>query len=196
MRTRATIILLAAAVGLAACAAQPRWSDRLDITVTGRGLMICIVDAKGAAQCYHRDGVLTSTVGAQGVATCPGIDQRLESACDGSDTCIVRNVGVPTDAFGMLFVELKPPIFGVPRHVVTEAAIVARRADALDATLRSSLENAARAHARCLAPKDSALLRRDAVPVVTRAECEAQACALRRVSLRLAWPRAARAEGR
>lgn len=195
MRKPVGIVLVLGALGLAACATQPRWSERLDVTVTGRGLMVCVIDASGAAECHHRDGVLRSTLSGHGIATCPGAEQHLAPTCDGSESCVIRDVGVPADAFGVLVLEVNRPLFGVPRHEVADALIVARSTEGPSATERGRITEAARAHARCLAPADTQRLHGDAVPVVARSECEARACALRRVSLKLAWQRSVRATG-
>lgn len=194
------VVLLLAALTATACTAPPAWSERRDIAVEAasgglaaigsppaprapRDLMICVVDLRGEARCHHRGGALRSRARA-GTATCAGAELPLRSRCEGAGGCVFRGVPVPSGAFGLLVVELRPPVLGVPRHVVVDAAAVAGSPRTRDADV-APLRGAVGALARCLAAggaPDTALLR------VDRHTCEDGFCGLRRTRFKLGRP--------
>jgi len=199
-------LLVAMVTGVTACAAAPTWPDRLDITLgppatseagpapLARGprpatggtvdLMVCVVDADGRGRCHHRDGVLTTTSGPRGSATCAGAGAPLRPACAGPGRpCVLAGVQVPAGPFGLLVLSVRPPAFGMPRHAVADAAILAREPGHPPAPARDRIAGALAAVARCLAPADTARPGAE-LPVVALGACTARACDLGRVSLR------------
>jgi hypothetical protein len=194
-------LLLALVTAVTACAASPLWPDRLDITLgtpvdtspppahpagsDERGLMVCVVDAEGRARCHHRDGVVSSKVGAAGTATCPGAEAPLRSICEGPGACLLPGIDVPVGQFGLLVFSLRPPALGLPRHVVAEAVIVTRAAGGPEAHERRALTDAMHAIAGCVAPDTRRGGGADP-SIVTLGACVSQGCDLARMSLKLA----------
>jgi hypothetical protein len=141
-------LIVATALALSACATPPQWSERVTVAVDRGGrelaafsvpglssppmrnvddLMLCVVDMDGAARCHHRDGIVSASVAATAAsATCPGADAVLRSPCRAGEGCRFSSVAVPSSTFAMMIVELRAPRFGVPRHVVSDAAVVSR----------------------------------------------------------------------
>jgi hypothetical protein len=123
-------------LNIPASATSAPWSETLDIAVstapTGLPVMLCIVDTTGQARCHHQDGILTCRPGAPDGAVCPGGTKRLLSACQYAAQCVFGAVSVPQEAFGLLLLELRPPLFDVPRHTVVEGVILS--APSLDAS--------------------------------------------------------------
>jgi hypothetical protein len=209
--------LLLAALALTACAASPSppWPDQVDITVSAGqarpdpeaghpvyaapgsaatsagpagGVMLCLVDVRGQARCHHRDGVLQARTTGTGEAACPGAGQRLGGVCPGRADCTLRAVPAPAGTLGILMLDLHPPVFGVPRHAVAEAAVLsAPAADQVRSEEDRRAATAVRALARCLAPSDRQLAHAP-IPLLSRQACEDRACPLTGSSLRLARP--------
>ena len=170
---RSVGLIVVAALTLIACATPPEWSERVTVAVDRGGrelaassesglfappmrstddLMLCVVGMDGAGRCHHRDGVVSASVTPSAAsATCPGADAVLRSPCRAREGCRFSSVTVPSMTFAMMIVELQAPRFGVPRHVVSDAAVVSRASGFLDADGRR-LEQSMRAVARCLAP--------------------------------------------
>ncbi len=165
--------LVAAAFAMGACTAAPAWPERVDIAVEVHAggfaasstsavsssarspsddLMICVIDADGAARCHHRGGVMSARARlAAGSATCPGADAVLRSPCR-TVGCSFPGVPVPSSPFGLMIVELRAPRFGVPRHAVLDAAVVSGVSSRSAASDAPQIAWAMRALARCLAP--------------------------------------------
>src|SRR5215510_93427 len=105
-------------LSIPASATSSRWSETLDIAMstapTGMPVMLCIVDSAGQAQCHHQDGILICRPGVAGGAVCPGGSKRFLSSCPDASQCVFDAVPVPPDAFGLLLLEIRPPLFGVP----------------------------------------------------------------------------------
>lgn len=152
---------------------------------TGPDVMICIVDEAGHARCHHRDGVLASTVGAGGHRACPGAERALLSRCGDASRCVFRNVPVPADSFGLLILELDPPLFGVPRHGIIDAVVLAR-SEAPAAPGDTRVAAGLRTLAQCLAPPGRQHGLEPELPVVLRTACEDHACTLRHSRVGLA----------
>jgi hypothetical protein len=146
--------------------------------------MICLVDARGDAQCHHQGGVLHARVdAAAGTAVCAGADVQLRSPCAGSSGCLFPAVPVPAGAFGLLVVELRPLVFGFPRHVVVDAAALSDDGGETSPTrMSASLDSLA----RCLAPGSATDAAATHLLRVERSTCENGFCVLRRTRLKLA----------
>jgi hypothetical protein len=186
-----TGLLAMLAAGFLGCAPAPPWADRLDITVAGASagdVMLCIIDTQGRARCPHRHGEVRAALREGDVATCPGAEARIAARCDRGDACIFPGVPVPAGPFGLVVLDVNPPVFGVPRHAVTEAVIVTPSPDPPSASDRGRLTTMTTALTRCLAPSEGTPSRQ--LTVVGRSECETTGCALRRVHLKLGGRRA------
>jgi hypothetical protein len=85
----------------------------------------------------------------------------------------------------MMIVELRAPRFGVPRHVVSDAAVVSRASEFVDADGRR-LERSMRAVTRCLAPDAGDGPR---LALVDRGACENDFCNLNRSRVKLSRER-------
>jgi hypothetical protein len=199
--------IVAAALALGACATPPEWSERVTVAVDRGGrelvafsvsgpstplirgiddLMLCVVGMDGAARCHHRDGVVSASVApAAASATCPGADAVLRSPCRAGEGCRFSGVAVPSSTFAMMIVELRVPRFGVPRHVVSDAAVVSQAPALVDAEA-PQLQQRLRAVARCLAPGAGDGPR---LAVVDRRACENDFCKLDRSRVKLSRER-------
>jgi hypothetical protein len=196
-------IVASAALALAACASPSSWPERADVSIESvpgrlaalgtpaalpgpRDLMLCIVDARGEAQCHHQAGVLAARVNARGAATCAGADVQLRSPCAGANGCRFPAVPVPGGVFGLLVVELRPLAFGMPRHAVVESAVVSG-GTAHDTELEVARTGVSlTALARCLAPTSIAETDTAQRLRVDRGACQDTFCELRRTRLKLA----------
>jgi hypothetical protein len=193
------IVVLAAA----ACTGAASWPERSDISIVGvsgqvaaveasgvalspRNLMLCIVDEHGQAQCHHRAGVLTAQADAARAATCPGADVQLRSPCEDAAGCLFPGVPVPGAAFGLLVVELRPLVFGAPRHVVVDRAIVSAGRGSGRAIDTVRLTASLTALGRCLAPAAGAEPETIRLAPLDRSACAGEFCGLRRTRLKLA----------
>jgi hypothetical protein len=199
--------IVATALALTACAAPPGWSERVTVAVDRGGrefaavsvsdlssppmrnmddLMLCVIGMDGAARCHHRDGIVSVSVGPTAAsATCPGADAVLRSPCRAGQGCRFASVEVPSSTFAMMIVELRAPRFGVPRHVVSDAAVVSGASGFVDAGGRR-LEQSMRAVARCLAPGAGDGPR---LVVVDRSACENDFCELDKSRVKLSRER-------
>jgi hypothetical protein len=143
-------------LSIPASATSSHWSETLDIAMstapTGMPVMLCIVDSAGQAQCHHQDGILTCRPGVAGGAVCPGGSKRLLSSCPDASQCVFDAVPVPPDAFGLLLLELRPPLFGVPRHMVVEGVVLSAVSTGLSPVEHMRLQAALHALRRGLAP--------------------------------------------
>jgi hypothetical protein len=204
---RSVGLIVAAALALGACATPPGWSERVTVAVDRGGrelaafsvsglpsplirniddLMLCVVDMDGAARCHHRDGIVSAAVAPTAAsATCPGADAVLRSPCRAGEGCRFSSVAVPSSTFAMMLVELRVPRFGVPRHVVSDAAVVSQASGFVDAEGRR-LEQSIRAVARCLAPGAGDGPR---LTVVDRGACENDFCKLNKSRVKLSRER-------
>src|SRR5262245_43099179 len=109
-------------LSIPASATSSHWSETLDIAMsiapTGMPVMLCIVDSTGQAQCHHQDGILICRPGVAGGAVCPGGAKQFLSSCPDASQCVFDAVPVPPDAFGLLLLEIRPPLFGVQGQMV------------------------------------------------------------------------------
>lgn len=201
--------LLALVMGIAvgACAAPVPWPDRADIIVTldldspsalardaaaaaptaghpgTSGLIVCVADAEGAAQCHHRDGVLAGRAAGAGVA-CPGAARPLASRCPDAAGCAFPGVPAPAGTLGLLVLARRPPVFGVPRHAVLEQVVLSG-SPGPDPPATARLGAVLRGLAACLTA-DAGPGTAHEVQIVPRQACEERECALARSRLRLA----------
>jgi hypothetical protein len=190
---RMAALLALVGSALAMFGAAPAWPGRLDITVGptpssagASDLIVCVVGADGQGRCHHRDGVFAARATSPHAATCPGAQAPLRPACSGPAPCVLTGVPVPAGPFGLLVLSARPPAFGVPRHAIADAAILANPGFTATAPEPGRLiTGALAAVARCLAPSDAHRLRAD-LPVVEAAACATRACDLDRIRLRVA----------
>ena len=201
------ILVLVIGIAVGACASPAPWPDRADIVVTldlespsalardaaptGRmaghpgagGLIVCVADAQGAAQCHHRDGVLAGHAAGAGIA-CPGAARLLASRCPDAAGCAFPGVAAPAGTLGVLVLGMQPPVFGVPRHAVLEQVVLSG-SPGVDPPATARLAGVLRGLAACLTA-DAGTGTAHEVQVVPRLACEERECALARSRLRLA----------
>jgi hypothetical protein len=88
---------------------------------------------------------------------------------------------VPADAFGLVLLEPQPPLFGVPRHRLIDAAVLAE-----DASAALEVAVSVRSLARCFAPSGSVPEPALLAPALSRRACEDGPCRLHHASVRVA----------
>src|SRR5712692_566284 len=182
-----------AALKVSSGATPGSWSEPVDISVTmnrvdsteGPELMVCLVDTSGRVQCHHKAGVLVWSANAEGHAVCPGADRRIHTRCDGSSSCKFAGVAAPAGSFGLLVLRLVPPVFGVPRHDVLDAAVFTRSTDHDQVQESRQIQASLQGLARCIAPSGGRIAERQPVPILTRQACERTACRLGESSVTL-----------
>ena len=174
-------------LSIPARATSSHWSETLDIAMsiapTGMPVMLCIVDSAGQAQCHHQDGILTCRPGVAGGAVCPGGSKRLLSSCPDASQCVFDAVPVPPDAFGLLLLELCPPLFGVPRHMVVEGVVLSAASTELSPVEHMRLQAALHALRRGLAPATPQA--QEPFPGTGRAICIDHPCQFARSTIQL-----------
>jgi hypothetical protein len=182
-------------LSMPASAASSWWSETLDIAVgtapTGSPVMLCIVDTAGQAQCHHQDGILACRPGIADGAVCPGGAKRLLSLCQGTSHCLFDGVAVPPDAFGLLLLELHPPLFGVPRHTVVEEVILSASSRGVSPVEQAHLQGALYALKRGLAPATPQT--QEPLPGTGRTACVDHPCQFTRSTIQFT-PRASKTE--
>jgi hypothetical protein len=180
-------------LSMPAYATSARWSETLDITVStsppGRPVMLCIVDTAGQAQCHHQDGILACRPGIVDGAVCPGGAKRLLSWCQGVSHCLFDGISVPADAFGLLLLELRPPVFGVPRHTVVEEVILSASSRGVSPVEQAHLQGALYALKRGLTPATPQT--QGPFPETGRTTCADRPCQFARSTIQLT-PRASK----
>jgi hypothetical protein len=169
------------------------WEEIWDITVStaapGSSVMLCIVDTAGQAQCHHQDGILRCHPGITDGAVCPGAAKRLLASCPDASPCVFGAVSVPPDAFGLLLLALRPPLFGVPRHTVVEGAILSAFSRGVSPVEHTRLQEALHALGRGLAPAIPEA--NNPVPGTGRTACVDHPCQFARSTIQLT-PRASK----
>ena len=180
-------------LSIPASATSPPWSETLDIAVSTAPprlpVMLCVVDTAGQAQCHHRDGILTCRPGVADGAVCPSGAKRLLSSCQDASPCVFGAVPVPPDAFGLLLLELHPPLFGVPRHTVVEGVILAASFRGVSPAEQARLQNVLHALGRGLTPAMPQA--REPLPGTVRTTCVDRPCQFARSTIQLT-PRASK----
>jgi hypothetical protein len=145
-------------------------------------MVLCVVDALGQARCFGKDAVLAGSVNGKSPAVCGMAARPLASPCPPGRECAFRRVTVPADAFGLVLLEPQPPLFGVPRHRLIDAAVLTRDASAASLEVAASV----RSLARCFAPSGSAPEPALLAPALSRRGCEDRPCRLHHASVRVA----------
>jgi hypothetical protein len=178
-----------------ASATSASWSETLDIAVSMASarvpVMLCIVDTAGQAQCHHQEGILTCRQGVADGAVCPGGAKRLLSSCQDASQCVFGAVPVPPDAFGLLLLELHPPLFEVPRHRVVEGVILSASSMEVSPTEHARLQGALHALGRGLAPTTPQT--QEPFPGIVRTTCVDRPCQFARSTIQLT-PRTSKIE--
>lgn len=161
-----------------------------DIQVVADGdvpVVLCVVDTAAQARCFAKDRVLSGTLHGTLPTVCGLADRPIESPCS-SGQCSFPSSVPASEAFGVVLLEPRPPLFGVPRHRLIDAAVIAPGHAATDT---ADLTQRVQHFARCFAPSAS--------PVeteVSQRACENGACRLPHSSLHVTPKRAARASDR
>lgn len=151
-------------------------------------VVLCVVDAAGQGRCFGKDGVLAGALDGRSPALCGLADRPLASPCPGGGACAFRQVAVPSDAFGLVLLEPRPPLFGVPRHRLIDAAVLAPDAPVAAPQIAAGVQRLA----RCFAPSAPPPVEVDLV----RRACEPGPCRLHHSSVRVAVHRTAPAANR
>ena len=183
---RFVLAALAAALALSLLAgvhaSRPSAADAdIQVVVDGdTAVVLCVVDAAGQARCFSRDEVVVGALHGGGAAVCGMTDRRLASPCPGGRECAFPRVAVAADAFGLVLLEPRAPLFGVPRHRLVDAAVLAPDPAAVSPQIAVGV----RTLARCFAPLGPPA----EVPGITlsRQACEAGPCRLHHSSVRIA----------
>ena len=165
------------------------WTSRCAPRLAGLPVMLCIVDTAGQAQCHHQDGILTCRPGVPDGAVCPGGTKRLLSACQDASQCVFGAVPVPQDAFGLLLLELRPPLFEVPRHTVVEGVILSASSREVSPAEYARLQGVIQALGHGLAPTTPQ--NHEPFPGTVRTACMAHPCQFARSTIQLT-PRASK----
>jgi hypothetical protein len=180
-------------LNIPASATSSPWSETLDIVVStaplGIPVMLCIVDTAGQAQCHHQDGILSCRPGIPDGAVCPGGAKRLLSACQYASHCVFGAVPVPQDAFGLLLLELRPPLFEVPRHTMVEGVILSAPSRAVSPAEHARLQGVIHALGHGLAPTTPQS--QEPFPGTVRTTCVDRPCQFARSTIQLT-PRASK----
>lgn len=184
------------ALSIPASATSSQWSETLDIAVstapTRSPVMLCIVDTAGQAQCHHQDGILACRPGVANGAVCPGGTKRLFSSCQDTSQCVFGAIPAPTNAFGLLLLELRPPLFEVPRHTVVEGVILSVPSRGVSPVEHARLQQALQALGRGLAPAMPQI--QEPFPGTVRTTCIDRPCQFARSTIQLT-PRTSKTVG-
>lgn len=78
----------------------------------------------GRAQCHHQEGIAEGHANIPGGAVCRGGEGQFKAYCEDSTICFLRNIAVPKDIFGLLILEIDPPLRHQPRHRVIDGTVV------------------------------------------------------------------------
>jgi hypothetical protein len=180
-------------LSIPASATSSAWSETLDIAVrttpTGIPVMLCVVDTTGQAQCHHQGGILACRPGVVDGAVCPGVTKRLLSSCQDASHCVFDAVPIPQDAFGLLLLELRSPLFGAPRHTVVERVVFSASSKGVSPAEHARLQNVLHALGRGLTPATPPT--QEPFPGAMRATCVDHPCQFARSTIQLT-PRASK----
>jgi len=145
------------------------------------GLVLCVIDTSGRARCHGKDGV-TSAAEGRWAGVCGLADQRLESPCAGGE-CVFPGAAPRGEALGLILLEARPPLFGMPRHRLVDLSVLSPSPPPTPVT--REMERAVLRIARCFAPGDRTVEARP-VPVLHRRECADGPCRLQHSSVQVA----------
>src|SRR5262245_28304311 len=152
-----------------------------DIHVRADGdvaVVLCVVDEDKRGRCLGKDTVLAGTLDGTVPALCGMAARPLASPCPAGRDCAFRRAA-PSGPIGLIVLEPRPPSFGVPRHRLVDAAVLAPDAAPGAAEIAASV----RALTRCFAPAET---KGSTVGVARpRQACEERACRLERSSIRV-----------
>jgi hypothetical protein len=146
-------------------------------------VMLCIVDTAGEAQCHHREGIIEGHANIPGGTVCRGGESQLKAYCEDSTICFLRSVAVPKDIFGLLILEIDPPLHHQPRHRVIDGMVVMHTATDQANLAYNQVKAALHSLALCLAPTQPVRQQQEAFPVLMRTDCEDHLCTLRHSAL-------------
>jgi hypothetical protein len=184
---RFVLIALAAVLALSLVAdlagSKPSAADT-DIRVTADGdtsVVLCVIDAAGQARCFGRGSTVAGALdGRDGPAICGVADRPLVSPCPGVPECTFPRAAMTPDAFGLVVLEPRPPLFGVPRHRLVDVVVMAPDPAAVPPQLAAGV----RTLARCFAPLGPAA--EAPATTLSRQACENGPCRLHHSSVRIA----------
>jgi hypothetical protein len=149
-------------------------------------IMLCVVDATGEMQCHHQEGVIEGHANISGGTVCRGGEAQLKAYCEDSTVCFLHQVPVPKDIFGLLLLEMDPPLRGRAQHQVIDGVIVLHTVTDQAMVAYAQITAALHSLAQCLAPTSSLRQNTQAFPVFMRTTCEDHLCTLRQSALWLA----------
>jgi hypothetical protein len=145
-------------------------------------VVLCVLDAAGEARCHGKDGVLTGAVDGRRPSVCGMADRPLNSPCASGEECVFHRVAPRGEVLGLIVLEPRPPLFGVPRHRLVDATVLSPSAQ--PAPLTTEMARAVVRTARCLAPSGDAP-ETQAARVLLRHGCADGPCRLRNSSMQL-----------
>jgi hypothetical protein len=140
-------------------------------------VVLCVVHG-AQARCVGKDEQLAGRVDGGAPAVCGLADRRLAPACPPGRECVFENVA-PASAFGLVLLEPKAPVFGVPRNRVIDTAVLTRG----DAGAAARIAAGVQELARCFAPTDSP---ESGDVILNGGACERTPCRLRQSRVRIA----------
>jgi len=159
----AAVLALSLVAGIARLAGSKPSAADADVHVTADGdaaVVLCVVDAVGQARCFGRDATVAGAIdGGAGPAICGLADRALASPCAGGRECRFARVAASADAFGLVILEPRPPLFGVPRNRLVDATVLTPDAAAPPPQIAAAVRSLARCFAPAAEARDLALSR-------------------------------------
>lgn len=187
--TAALLALVGALIGILTGAHAPLASavDEADVRIgldDETAVVLCIVEPDGRARCHHREGVVAGAVDGAAPGICGLADRPLDSPCGRARECAFHRVAVPAELFGLLVLETRRPLFGVPRHTLIDAAVVSRAPPSSRASSAPELVGGLQTLARCMAPSERGQI--EIQPPLRLEACQDHPCRLRRSTVQVA----------
>ena len=87
-------------------------------------IVLCVLDSTGRARCHGKSSVVSGAVDGRGAGVCGLADRRLESPCPAGGECVFRGAAPRHEVLGMIVLEARPPLFGMPRHRLVDATVL------------------------------------------------------------------------
>ncbi len=145
-------------------------------------VVLCVLDATGQARCHGKDGVLSGTVDGGWASVCGIADRRLRSPCADGGGCVFRGAAPRGEVLGLIVLDARPPLFGMPRHRLVDATVLSTAPP--PTPLTTEMARAVERVARCFAPSGETPEGPPA-QVRFRHECANGPCRLQHSSLQL-----------
>jgi hypothetical protein len=144
-------------------------------------VVLCVLDTTGQARCHGKDGVLSGTIDGSLASVCGIADRRLASPCAAGD-CVFRGAASRTEVLGLIVLDARPPLFGMPRHRLVDATVLSPAPP--PTPLTEEMARAVERVARCFAPSGETPEGPPA-QVLFRRGCASSPCRLQHSSLQL-----------